>query len=154
MHSMSILVSESYLLTELSQLSLASPVSNPTPIALNESPRLFNQLSYTKGTSIPVALTIQCSNPRALDLLSSPKAPRVVLLCVVYNQYDALSPGHMIENRVYRLEPLKPATRILFRDEVELAGLATWWPETPQIGQAERSLEDKRVLQGEIHLRP
>ncbi|KAF7327973.1 hypothetical protein MKEN_00377500 [Mycena kentingensis (nom. inval.)] len=100
---------------------------------------LATPLCYTRGTSIPCALQIECSNPAALNLLAAP------------------------DSIVLRLRRnVRFLSREVWNDEFQLSEMATWWwaGGSAGLGSLEESTETlisdahvRRTLKGEIHLR-
>ncbi|KAF7328246.1 hypothetical protein MVEN_02564500 [Mycena venus] len=90
---------------------------------------LASPLSYTRGASIPCAMTIETKDPQALDLLSSPSAVIVYLECASREKKE----------RVRWSNPIKPC------------GQAVFWP--PTEGTSDNASHQRRLM-GEIHLRP
>ena len=69
-------------------------------------------------------------------------------------QYDHSQADSTVERKFYPLSELKAVRTVAFRDQVEVVGIAAWWPESPSVGNTDRVTEQSRVLQGEIHLKP
>lgn len=90
-----------------------------------------DQLCYTRGSVIPCIMTVEASDPQALDLLSAPRSPVVRLLRHVTTG-DPFDGGRNIPTLDFE------------RDVQELTA-AVWHPDT------ERE-PHRRVLHGEIHL--
>ncbi|KAI0339812.1 hypothetical protein BDW22DRAFT_1486519 [Trametopsis cervina] len=106
---------------------------------------LAKPLSYTRGSAIPLHLTVTCSDSQALDLLSSPSAPLVRLRDGSHVNYDA---GGSNQSGVYKkLSDMQAVHPMFFRDYFVPSNTAVWW--TTPCGE-----DNKRTLQGEIHLRP
>lgn len=150
------------LLCRLYQLALAKPVSwsalvcvYPSTLSItvpaDQTSTGRTQLSYTRGTVIPLHLTVRSSDTHALDLLSSPTAPVVRLRRVTRNHYDDGGPGitDASAGKEHKLADLKSLPTPMFQDLVGYVNSATWWS-TPS------SSDDAgtRTLQGEVHLPP
>ncbi|THU84194.1 hypothetical protein K435DRAFT_688088 [Dendrothele bispora CBS 962.96] len=86
---------------------------------------IASPLSYARGSVIPLVLTVQCKDARALEQLSTPRS--IVL---------------RLRRRLrYHSDDHKPPESYPWTDEHEHSELALWWPETLT-----------RYLKGEIHL--
>ncbi|KAJ6623972.1 hypothetical protein B0H10DRAFT_760842 [Mycena sp. CBHHK59/15] len=104
---------------------------------------------YTRGSVIPCALVVECGDPEGLELLSSPD--------VVVMRMRRSVRYHTGEKTAANFGDIP--NKIVWKDELDHSELATWWP------AADRALEVdstdaiavsawKRMLKGEIHLRP
>ncbi|KAJ7455296.1 hypothetical protein B0H11DRAFT_2067547 [Mycena galericulata] len=102
---------------------------------------LATPLCYTRGTTIPCALVIECGDPQALDILTVPDA--VVL------RLRGKTAAHFGD----------VPTKLLWKEDLDHSELASWWP------AADHALENdsteaiaistfRRMLKGEIHLKP
>ena len=114
------------------------------------------QLSYTRGASIPVTLTIQSSDTEALDLLSAASAVDLRLLRALALKYGNASAAERSDKSFFRLVAAEAkAKNVHMRDRIDEAAVAVWWPEAAPVGAglANRAAEDTRVLQGEVHLK-
>ncbi|KDQ57337.1 hypothetical protein JAAARDRAFT_35966 [Jaapia argillacea MUCL 33604] len=90
------------------------------PVSATAVLSLALPLCYTRGTSIPCILSLTCSDPQALDLISSQTAPRV------YLQRSAKFPMHTAVNR---------------------EEMAVWWPrQAARIDDQVRILEGEIAL--------
>ncbi|KAJ7476019.1 hypothetical protein FB451DRAFT_1397386 [Mycena latifolia] len=106
---------------------------------------LATPLCYTRGTTIPCALVVECSDPQTLELLSSPDAPVLRLRRNV--RYHAGEKA-AVPNKL----------PVVWKEELDHSEMATWWP------AADRTLNDStdaiairafsRMLKGEVHLKP
>ena len=108
----------------------------------------MDQLSYTRGSSIPLWLVIRSPDASALDLLSAPKALVVRLRRTVVVNYDSSVLSQLLTIDLTKSEPaaedamqsrMYPPTN----DDIQTA---VWWP-------VPSTAEGTRILQGEIHLR-
>jgi hypothetical protein len=106
------------------------------------------QLCYTRGTTIPCALIIECGDPQALEILSSPEAVVLRLRRNVRFHTREKTAAHYGD----------VASKLVWKEELDHSELASWWP------AADRALETdstdaiainafRRMLKGEIHLR-
>jgi len=105
-------------------------------------------LCYTRGTTIPCAIIIECGDPQALELLSSPEAVVLRLRRNVRFHTGEKAAAHFGD----------VPSKLVWKEELEHSELASWWP------AADRALETdstetlvnsfRRMLKGEIHLRP
>ncbi|KAJ3490872.1 hypothetical protein NLI96_g1134 [Meripilus lineatus] len=93
------------------------------------------QLSYTRGSIIPLSLSMSASDQQVLDLLSAPSTPQV----------------HLVRKATVIPHMGVPTARALlpWDSNVETVGTAIWW-RTPHPGSVERSR--RRHLQGEIRV--
>jgi hypothetical protein len=91
------------------------------------------QLCYTRGSVIPLCLTITCADEQVLDLLSAPNAPAVKLLRNMH--YNSRFKGKQRVDASY-----KPEFRIVQG--------AVWWIPRNQPASGVRH------LMGEIHIAP
>ncbi|KAF7374744.1 hypothetical protein MSAN_00359900 [Mycena sanguinolenta] len=109
---------------------------------------LATPLCYTRGTTIPCALLIECDDPEALYLLSSPEAVVMRLRRNVRFHTVEKTTGHYGDDH----------SKLLWKEELVHSELATWWP------AADRSLEidstetlpvtvSRKMLRGELYLR-
>ncbi|KAI0672161.1 hypothetical protein C8Q78DRAFT_730210 [Trametes maxima] len=100
---------------------------------------LAKPLCYTRGSAIPCVMTIETTDPQALDLLSAPRAPVVRLLRRMSTQeVDPASIGS------------KKLPGIEYESTIQEVTTAVWWPEQASDPRSPR----RRVLHGEIHLSP
>ncbi|KAJ7158557.1 hypothetical protein C8R46DRAFT_394581 [Mycena filopes] len=110
---------------------------------------LATPLCYTRGTTIPCALVIQCSDPQALTLLASPDSAVLRLRRSVRFHGGEKAAAHYGD----------VTAKLVWKEELDHSELASWWP------AADRALETdstdaiainayRRMLKGEIHLRP
>ncbi|KAH9848132.1 hypothetical protein C2E23DRAFT_941244 [Lenzites betulinus] len=97
---------------------------------------LAKPLCYTRGTAIPCLMTIETTDPQALDLLSAPRSPVVRLL----RRISAQDTGPF--------NVPKPLPGLEFESTVQEVATAVWWSEHAR----DRLTPQKRVLHGEIHL--
>ncbi|KAK7016287.1 hypothetical protein R3P38DRAFT_3203434 [Favolaschia claudopus] len=106
-------------------------------------------LCYTRGTSIPCAIVIECEDPQALELLTAPEA-------IVLRMRRSVR-FHTGEKAAAHFGDIP--TKLVWKEELDHSELASWWP------AADRALETdstetiavnpfQRMLRGEIHLRP
>ncbi|KAF7328006.1 hypothetical protein MKEN_00381300 [Mycena kentingensis (nom. inval.)] len=102
---------------------------------------LAKPLCYTRGSQVPCAITLSCTDTQALDLLSAPRAVNVALR--------------------RRLRPIPPASRRtgmfdanadLSADPAETVALASWWPPAEGAAAEAASATSHRRLEGEISL--
>ncbi|KAJ7261798.1 hypothetical protein B0H12DRAFT_1322015 [Mycena haematopus] len=110
---------------------------------------LATPLCYTRGTTIPCAIVIECGDPEALELLSSPGALVVRLRRSVRFHTGDKTAAH------YGDVPSK----LVWKEELDHSELASWWPaadRTLAIDSTETIAvnEFRKVLRGEIYLRP
>ena len=92
------------------------------------------QLCYTRGSVIPCLMTVETTDPQALDLLSAPRSLLVRLLRQI-----ATGEGTLRTSGGKRLPSLH------FEREVHELATAVWQPD--------RSRQQyRRVLHGEIHV--
>jgi len=112
------------------QLVYSSPGSS-TEYSLSPLPKL----SYTRGTVIPLFMSVESEDEQALDLLATPKA---IMARVRRRTRDHVHPDNHVEYSSWR-------------DALDHSQRAVWWPsmESPK-GDSGRV----RNLQGEIHLKP
>ncbi|KAF8908137.1 hypothetical protein CPB84DRAFT_1822211 [Gymnopilus junonius] len=97
---------------------------------------LSKPLSYTRGSIIPLCMTLESDDKHALDLLSAPKSIAV-----------------RVRRRIrYAPTPQKLFEASNWRDEVDHSQRAVWWPATNSAGEV--SQERFRILNGELHLKP
>ncbi|KAJ7067133.1 hypothetical protein C8F01DRAFT_1247532 [Mycena amicta] len=110
------------------------------------------KLCYSRGTSIPCALQIECNDPVGLDILASPDS--VVLRLrrnVRFHSPDKPNPSNDIT--------LKP----VWKDEFQFSEMASWWlaavspnRELDALDSTETLISGarlRRTLKGELHLR-
>jgi hypothetical protein len=105
---------------------------------------LAKPLSYTRGSIIPLSLSIQCTDEQILDLLSAPDAAAVRLLCNI----------HYTSRKKDKQGANQPPTAVhgpadaSYYAEFRIAQQAVWWvpKEQPETGV--------RHLRGEIHIDP
>jgi hypothetical protein len=127
------------------------------------------QLCYTRGTPIPLSLTLSSTDDQALALLSASTAPVVQLLCTV--EYQPLSQQTWACDRKGKSRadahvdtPLDPAVTTLSSNGVsdvhgtEKDGMlrmtrvvqsAVWW-----VCPHDRQDNGRRTLRGELHVSP
>ncbi|KAJ7031300.1 hypothetical protein C8F04DRAFT_701302 [Mycena alexandri] len=109
---------------------------------------LATPLCYTRGSSIPCALVIECNDPQALTLLASPESAVLRLRRSVRFHGGEKTVAHHGD----------VTTKLVWKEELDHSELASWWP------AADRALETdstdaiaihayRRMLKGEIHLR-
>ncbi|KDR76931.1 hypothetical protein GALMADRAFT_278851 [Galerina marginata CBS 339.88] len=99
--------------------------------------RLFlaKPLSYTRGSVIPLFLTLESDDKQVLDLLSSPQAISV-----------------RVRRRTrYNSEPHKAFESKVWRDDVDHSQRAVWSHATDYAG--EEPPDSLRMLDGELHLK-
>ncbi|KAJ7678978.1 hypothetical protein DFH06DRAFT_502634 [Mycena polygramma] len=106
---------------------------------------LATPLCYTRSTTIPCAIVIECSDPQALELLTSPEA-----IVLRLRRSVRFHTGEKAFSDV--------PSKLVWKEELDHSELASWWP------AADRALETestdtiapafRRMLKGEIHLRP
>ncbi|KAJ7761954.1 hypothetical protein DFH07DRAFT_814637, partial [Mycena maculata] len=110
---------------------------------------LATPLCYTRGAVIPCAIVVECSDPQALELLTSPEAIVLRLRRNVRFHTGEKAATHFGD----------VPTKLVWKEELEHSELASWWP------AADRALETdstdaiainafRRMLKGEIHLKP
>ncbi|KAJ6576648.1 hypothetical protein DFH09DRAFT_1361547 [Mycena vulgaris] len=110
---------------------------------------LATPLCYTRGTTIPCALVVECNDPEALELLTSPDAPVLRLRRNVRFHTGEKAAAHFGD----------VPNKLVWKEELDHSESATWWP------AADRALETdstdtvaisafRRMLKGEIHLKP
>ena len=110
------------------------------------------QLCYTRGTVIPLFLTLKCRDPQALDLFSACDAPIVRLRCswslgIASSPIQAYSAGHKGMLRSAGARGMYEASG----NTMAYMQLANWW-RSPY--DSETVEGHTRTLQGEIHLSP
>ncbi|KAF5339261.1 hypothetical protein D9758_013309 [Tetrapyrgos nigripes] len=94
-----------------------------------------SQLSYTRGSVIPLSLVIKCGDRRTLELLSSTRSIVVRLRrCLRYHSDDRRSP------EAYQ-----------WTDEFEFSELATWWPDSLVHSRARATSNNLLRLDSEIN---
>ncbi|PPR02623.1 hypothetical protein CVT24_002194 [Panaeolus cyanescens] len=121
------------------QLHLAKPVcvlkllSALADGRLDVNTDLFTcKLSYTRGSSIPLCLTLDGSDKQALDLLSGTNAPVVRL-----------------QRRMrYSANVEKDLRNLTWKDSFALSKAAIWWHAPDNTHDA------RRTINGELHLKP
>jgi hypothetical protein len=91
------------------------------------------KLSYTRGTVVPLFLSLESEDEQALELLASPKA---IIARVRRRIRDHVHPENHFESSVWR-------------DSLDYSQRAVWWPSDPKGDSG-----TLRSLQGEIHLKP
>lgn len=114
------------------------------------------QLSYTRGSVIPLHLSIDCADVQVLDLVSSPQASVVRLVHTVTFGYK-VSGGLMtpssntkIDSKMY-LANVKPSTSMSFNKNLSNpVQTATWWT----LPAYDKQASERRELQGEMNLSP
>ncbi|KAF8206243.1 hypothetical protein K438DRAFT_1756332 [Mycena galopus ATCC 62051] len=116
---------------------------------------LATPLCYTRGTTIPCAILLECNDFEALELLSSPSALILRLRrSVRFHPHagEKSTAAHLSDRDV-------PGGKLGWKEELDHSELASWWP------AADRALEIdstdtlvtnvvRRMFKGEIHLRP
>jgi hypothetical protein len=115
------------------KLALAKPVRRAVFLTLTQL--IPPQLQYTRGSFIPLCLTLEGADEYALDLLALPSAPAVDLLAVT-----TLRRTHARRTSVAVPEP-PPAAPLQS---------AVWWADT---SGSPRARAGTRQLFGEIHVR-
>jgi hypothetical protein len=123
------------------------------------------QLCYTRGTPIPLSLTLRSTDEQALALLSASTAPVVHLLCTL--EYQSLSKQTWKHDRkgksradAHADQILDPAVTALSAKEAGAAdkGMlrmtrvvqsAVWWA-CPH----DKQVDGQRTLRGELHVSP
>ena len=109
------------------------------------------QSSYTRGTTIPLSLTITLSSPdtQALDLLASPSSPNVHLLRDV--RYGSETTQGQTGNASIAKTGMKP--NLAMKSAVTQVASAVWWmpSSSSTTNQGSESGLSKR-LEGEIQL--
>jgi len=100
--------------------------------------RLFlaKPLTYTRGSFIPLFITLESDDKQVLELLSAPKA-----IAVRVRRHIRWNP-----------EAHRPLESKNWRTQVEHSQRAVWWPATDYSG--EDPPERLRMLNGELHLKP
>jgi hypothetical protein len=102
---------------------------------------LARPLAYTRGSCIPVHLSIACTDPQGLDLLSIPTAPCVKLLELVETRTTAhIQPGGSAKDA--KITHRGGST---FVCESRVIRNAVWWVDPAPV------TEGCRKLFGEIH---
>ncbi|KAI0634594.1 hypothetical protein C8Q77DRAFT_768334 [Trametes polyzona] len=99
---------------------------------------LAKPLCYTRGSVIPCLLTIETTDPQALDLLSAPRTPVVRLLRRISTQ-DATAGS----------AGAKTLARLDYEVTVQEVTAAVWWTDSHS---RDPRCPQRRVLHGEIHL--
>ncbi|EIW53242.1 uncharacterized protein TRAVEDRAFT_134054 [Trametes versicolor FP-101664 SS1] len=100
---------------------------------------LAKPLCYTRGSVIPCLMTIETTDPQALDLLSAPRSPVVRLLRRISTpDTTAGSAG------------TKTLPGLEFESSSQEVTAAVWWSEHARDPRSPQ----RRVLHGEIHLSP
>ncbi|KAJ6531971.1 hypothetical protein B0H19DRAFT_1242118 [Mycena capillaripes] len=110
---------------------------------------LATPLCYTRGTTIPCAILIECNDPEALELLSTPESVVVRLRRNVRFHTGEKAATHYGD----------VASKLVWKEELDHSELASWWP------ASDRGLETdstdtlviqapRRMCRGEIQLRP
>ncbi|KAI0087350.1 hypothetical protein BDY19DRAFT_995046 [Irpex rosettiformis] len=113
---------------------------------------LAKPLCYTRGTVIPLFLTLRCSDSQALDILSSSDAPVVRLrrslsLGIANSPIQAYGAGHKGMLRTAGSRGMYETSG----DTTSYMQLANWWRSPYDSEGLERNM---CALQGEIHLSP
>ncbi|KAF9048580.1 hypothetical protein BJ165DRAFT_1343134 [Panaeolus papilionaceus] len=103
------------------------------------TPFTCHYLSYTRGTTVPLCLTLKGSDIQALDLLSNPKAPVVRL-------------RRRVRYTVNVEKDLRNVVTVAWRDSVAHSKAAVWWHAPEQL-QADSLHEGQRTINGELHLK-
>jgi hypothetical protein len=128
---------------------MAKPVSEVLQVA--SYPHLTArrvQVSYTRGTVIPVWLRLSSPDDQALDLLSTPTAPQAALRCVL-----DFRPGHTPPKHPAAAAPgehRKPTDE--FYADTTVVAPAVWW--SPKLSDERGAGRGARRLAGEIHVPP
>lgn len=99
------------------------------------------QLSYTRGTIVPCSILISTSDTQALDLLATPSAIVLSLVCNMYARSAKHEKREANSKRPHR----EPST---FEIDKRHLQRAQWWP------APESHLDGTRRLMGEIHVSP
>lgn len=108
------------------------------------------QLSYTRGSIIPVWLTLESSDAQALDLLSAADAMDIRLRrrLSLPHSFGSSSDEPGLESMLAS----QPVMRSLaFKDDVEDVQTAVLWPQPANA--VDGISTQRRVLQGGIHLK-
>lgn len=117
-------------------VKICGKIFNARSIEVTCTLSIARPLCYTRGTAIPLTMTISSSDSQALDLLSSPIAPSVRLL------------------RLAEFSPtiLSSATKVVgpWEAKPEIVGDAVWWL-VPDVSGAAAE-ETSRCLHGEIKI--
>ncbi|KAI0701346.1 hypothetical protein BC835DRAFT_1411493 [Cytidiella melzeri] len=132
----------------LPPLTMTGTMFGDRTVEVESTLSLAKPLSYTRGSSIPLFLTIKCEDLQALAILSSSNAPVVRLRRTLMLDYEGTFSGVYGSKGAFR----SPSSKGLFGtgdDPVSYLQLATWW--RSPYGSSEGTT---RVLQGEIHLSP
>ena len=93
-----------------------------------------SQLCYTRGSVIPCVMTVETTDPQALDLLSAPRTPVVRLLRQIATRETALNTSGG-----------KKLPSLEYEHDVQELATAVWQPDITR-------RPNKRSLHGEIHL--
>jgi hypothetical protein len=104
---------------------------------------LAKPLAYTRGSCIPIHLSISTSDSQALDLLSSPIAPVVLVLAYLEANLESTSVKRLVGTS--KLTQQGDDTLFL---ESRIVQSAVWWPDSAFVPAEKR----ERRLFGEIHL--
>ncbi|KAJ7126827.1 hypothetical protein C8R44DRAFT_106057 [Mycena epipterygia] len=123
--------------------------STSRPVDAKCTLSLATPLCYTRNTTIPVALYVECDDPQALELLASPDAPVLRLRRNVRYYTGEKTAAHFGD----------VPSKLVWKEELDHSESAIWWP------AADRALQTdstdtiaintfRRMLKGEIHLKP
>ncbi|KZT29753.1 hypothetical protein NEOLEDRAFT_1106344 [Neolentinus lepideus HHB14362 ss-1] len=127
--------------TSLHSLQIPGTIFKIRPVRAKCELWIANPVCYTRGSVIPCFLNIRTDDHHMLDLLSSPKAPKVRLVQSV---------GFQANNSGVR-DIRVPASRIVINvTSTSVVSTATWWPSTSR----DNPSQNERSLQGELHLPP
>ncbi|KAE9405185.1 hypothetical protein BT96DRAFT_803068, partial [Gymnopus androsaceus JB14] len=114
--------------------------------------------SYTRGTYLPLTLTLSCIDDQALDLLSSPNVIRACLSrrikgCKASTTVPVPVLSFNDRTRSTRNKSTYIPDSVSIPDYVEDLETAVWWPSATNVSSsASGSTNLVRVLQGEINL--
>ncbi|KAJ7592897.1 hypothetical protein C8J56DRAFT_1045349 [Mycena floridula] len=108
---------------------------------------LATPLAYTRGTAIPLSLSIRSTDRQGLDLLSNPKAIKVKLSRAL-DLHDQRS-HHLNSTARGDVKALNSWTHTLPKHDITDIGLANWWPSEEG---AQANDDDERIFSGEILL--
>ncbi|KAJ3546756.1 hypothetical protein NM688_g5477 [Phlebia brevispora] len=109
---------------------------------------LAKPLCYTRGSVVPLVLEIQCDDPQALDILSSPRSPQIRLNRTLSMGYDADwgRAGHSTRQINLCEDSTATTSSGDLADDLQTA---VWWE--PTRDRSERP-SNRHVLCGEVHL--
>ncbi|KAI4520042.1 hypothetical protein K525DRAFT_204668 [Schizophyllum commune Loenen D] len=105
-------------------------------------------LAYTRGSIIPLALTLESHDAAALDLLSAPTAPVARLRRRLRYKADIGKVDEEEEEEGADSRGRQTTTTTPWQDSTTVYDLASWWP----CGGAQRHTY-RRCMDGEIHLK-